>query len=84
MTTATPRSCLVYGPVGCGKSTNAEAIAKALGLHQVLDNWEPGKPAPLLGTLLLSTQNDPNWHFKGRTMTFIQAMQIVHQQRVLA
>lgn len=84
MTTATPRSCLVYGPTGCGKSTNAEAIAKALGLHQVLDNWEPGRPAPLLDTLILCTQKDPNWHFKGCAMTFTHAMQIVHKHGGLA
>jgi energy-coupling factor transporter ATP-binding protein EcfA2 len=75
-----PRSCLVHGPSGCGKTTYAKAIAKALGLRDVLDNWTPGKPAPLLNTLLLSSERDPNWHFKGRAMTFDQAMQIARQQ----
>lgn len=80
MTTPAPRSCLVHGPSGCGKSTNAQAIAKALGLRDVLDNWTPGKPAPLLNTLVLSTERDPGWHFKGRAMTFDQAMQLVGRQ----
>ncbi|NWL09029.1 AAA family ATPase [Pseudomonas hunanensis] len=80
MTNQNPRSCLVHGPSGCGKTTYAQAIAKALGLRDVLDNWAPGKPAPLLNTLLLSCECDPNWHFKGRAMTFDQAMQIARQQ----
>lgn len=80
MTTKAPRSCLVHGPSGCGKTTNAQAIAKALGLRDVLDNWTPGKPAPLLNTLVLSSECDPVWHFKARAMTFDQAMQIARQQ----
>ncbi|MFG0272707.1 AAA family ATPase [Pseudomonas sp. zjy_14] len=80
MTNPSPRSCLVHGPSGCGKTTYAQAIAKALGLRDVLDNWTPGKPAPLLNTLLLSTERHPSWHFKGRAMTFDQAMQIARQQ----
>lgn len=80
MKTPAPRSCLVHGPSGCGKSTYAQAIAKALGLRDVLDNWTPGKPAPLLNTLVLSSESDPIWHFKGRAMTFEQAMQIARQQ----
>lgn len=80
MTAQSPRSCLIYGPSGCGKTTNAQAIAKALGLRDVLDNWTTGTPAPLLNTLLLSSERDPSWHFKGRAMTFDQAMQIARQQ----
>lgn len=80
MTTQAPRSCLVHGPSGCGKTTNAQAIAKALGLRDVLDNWTSGKPAPLLDTLVLSSECDPAWHFTGRAMTFDQAMQLVGRQ----
>ncbi|AYG46234.1 AAA family ATPase [Pseudomonas sp. Leaf58] len=80
MTNQCPRSCLVHGPSGCGKTTYAKAIAKALGLRDVLDNWTPGKPAPLLNTLVLSSECDPTWHFKGRAMTFNQAMQLVGRQ----
>lgn len=84
MRTSTPRSCLVHGPEGCGKTTHAQAIAKALGLRDVLDNWKPGQPAPLLNTLILSTDHDPKWHFKGRAMTFDQAIQIARQQGTMA
>lgn len=80
MTTPTPRSCLVHGPQGCGKTTNSESITKALGLAHVLDNWTPGQAAPLLNTLVLTNAHEPNWHFKGRVLTFDQAMQLVDQQ----
>lgn len=84
MTTPTPRSCLVHGPAGCGKTHNAQAIAKALGLGHILDDWEAGAPVPLLDTLVLTSANNPAWHFKGRVMTFDQAMQITRQQEVTA
>ena len=71
-----PKSCLVHGPQGCGKSTNARAIAKALGLSNILDNWQAGAPVPLLDTLVLTNADNPQWYFKGRVMTFDQAMQI--------
>lgn len=71
-----PKSCLVHGPQGCGKSTNARAIAKALGLSNILDNWQAGAPVPLLDTLVLTNADNPRWYFKGRVMTFDQAMQI--------
>ncbi len=74
----TPRSCLVHGPAGCGKTRNAQAIAKALGLSQILDDWQAGAPVPLLDTLVLTSADNPAWYFKGRVMTFKQAMQIGH------
>ncbi|WP_445677439.1 AAA family ATPase [Pseudomonas putida] len=84
MTTKAPRSCLVHGPAGCGKTTNAPAIAKALGLSQILDNWDAGAPVPLLDTLVLTNADNPAWYFDGRVMTFDQAMQITRQQEATA
>lgn len=77
MTTPTPRSCIVHGPTGCGKTSNAQSIAKALGLSQIRDNWEAGAPVPLLDTLVLTSADNPSWYFKGRVLTFDQAMQLV-------
>ena len=84
MTTQTPRSCLVQCPAGCGKTTNAPAIAKVLGLSQILYNWDAGAPVPLLDTLVLTNADHPAWYFKGRVMTFDHAMQITGQQEATA
>lgn len=81
MTTQTPRSCVVHGPAGCGKSTNAQAIAKALGLSQIHDNWAAGAPVPMLDTLVLTNADNPAWYFNGRVLTFDQAMQLVEHEK---
>ena len=80
MSTQTPYSCVVHGPVGCGKTTKAKVIAKALGLSNILDNWDAKAPAPRLDTLLLTNVDNPSWDFKGRVLTFDQAMQLVGRQ----
>lgn len=82
MTTQTPRSCIVHGPAGCGKSTHAQAIAKALGLSQIHDNWAAGAPVPLLDTLVLTDADNPAWYFNGRVLSFDQAMQLVAHENV--
>ncbi|MFV2946448.1 AAA family ATPase [Pseudomonas japonica] len=84
MTSTLPKSVLVHGPQGCGKTTNAAAIAAALDLKDVLDDWQAGAPVPLLDTLVLTNADNPAWYFKGRVMTFDQAMQIVHQRGTAA
>ncbi|MDG9890391.1 hypothetical protein [Pseudomonas juntendi] len=81
MTATTPRSCIVHGPAGCGKSTNAQAIAKALGLRHIHDNWTSGTPVPLLDTLVLTSADDPAWYFNGRVLSFDQAMQLVAHEK---
>lgn len=80
MSKGIPKSVLVYGPQGCGKTLNAAAIASALGLRHIRDDWQPGAPTPLLHTLVLTSAHNPGWHFKGRVMTFDQAMQVAQQQ----
>ncbi len=37
-----PRSLVVYGPMGCGKTRNAQKIAHIYGLHTVVEADEPG------------------------------------------
>lgn len=81
MTTQTPRSCIVHGPAGCGKTTHAHAIAQALCLSQVYDNWAAGAPVPLLDTLVLTDADNPAWYFNGRVLTFDQAMQLVEDEK---
>lgn len=81
MTATTPRSCIVHGPAGCGKSTHAYVIAKALGLSRIYDNWTAGAPVPLLDTLILTNADNPSWYFNGRVLTFNQAMQLVEHEK---
>lgn len=81
MIATTPRSCIVYGPAGCGKSTHAHAIAKALGLSRIHDNWAAGAPVPLLDTLVLTDADNPAWYFNGRVLTYTQAMQLVEHEK---
>ncbi|WEA19039.1 hypothetical protein [Pseudomonas juntendi] len=81
MIATTPRSCIVYGPAGCGKSSHAHAIAKALGLSRIHDNWTAGAPVPLLDTLILTDADNPSWYFNGRILTFNQAMQLIGHEK---
>ncbi|SFM56371.1 AAA family ATPase [Nitrosomonas communis] len=39
-------SVIIYGPQGCGKTTNAEKLAKHLGLSNILDEFGPGQELP--------------------------------------
>jgi energy-coupling factor transporter ATP-binding protein EcfA2 len=71
------KSVLVYGPHGCGKSTHANEIAKALGLNKIHDDWEPGTPFDMLDTLILTNDCQNHSPFTRRLMSFDQAMQIV-------
>lgn len=80
----TAKSVLVHGPQGCGKTSNAPAIAQVLGLSNIQDNWEPGAAVALLDTLVLTSFCEARWHFKGRVMTFDQAMQIAAQRGTAA
>lgn len=70
------KSWLVYGPEGCGKTTNAQAIADALGLTEIVDGWLPGDPVPPHKALLLSTET-PDFPTHKRVLTFDQAMSLV-------
>lgn len=73
---ANGKSWLVYGPEGCGKTKNAQAIAAALGLTEIVDGWLPGDPVPPRKALLLSTEA-PDFPTHKRVLTFDQAMSLV-------
>lgn len=77
MTSQTPHSCIVHGPEGCGKTTKAQFIAKALGLSKILDNWDAGAPVPPMDTLILTNADNPAFYYPGRVLTFEQAMKLV-------
>lgn len=75
------KSVCLYGPAGCGKTTNAPRIAKALGLVKVFEQEEIINRVPRLQALppygvLLICQEPPEFtSFK--TMHYDEAMKIV-------
>lgn len=72
------KSWLVYGPEGCGKTKNAQAIADALGLTEIVDDWQPGDLAPITKALVLTNDLGPDFpHFYRRALSFEQAMSLV-------
>lgn len=48
------RSVVVFGPQGCGKTRNAEALAAHFGLRFVVDDWDPKHHCLVRGALHLS------------------------------
>lgn len=48
------QSIVVYGFAGCGKTINAEAMAKTLGLPVVIDEWREGDYLPPQGVLAIT------------------------------
>lgn len=78
------KSVLVYGPKGCGKSTHAREIAKALGLSNIHDDWLPNTPVALLNTLVLTSDCKNHAPFQRRIMSFDQAMQVARQEGTIA
>ena len=73
-----PESVVVYGPQWCGKTRNAKAIARALGLRRILEDFEfdSGFDYPRQGALLLTNQTPPDW-WRRPIMTFEAAMERV-------
>lgn len=52
-------STIIYGPQGCGKTRNAEALAKHLGLSNIVDDWMSGDELPEDTLALTGTENVP-------------------------
>lgn len=71
------KSWLVHGPKACGKTRNAQAIAAALGLRDVRDEWEPGMPVATTGSLYLTNSEGPFDPFTRRILPFDLAMRVV-------
>lgn len=69
---------VVYGPIGCGKTANANRIAKVFGVTTVIDDWD-GKSSlyrPGADTLAL-TRVPPPYGGRYDFITFEEAMKEV-------
>lgn len=81
-------SVYVYGPAGCGKTTNAKRIAKALGLSQIFDDYhdllfrKPPYDAAGYDCLILGEDPHPKHLARHvRRMTYADAMAEVRRER---
>lgn len=52
-------SAIIYGPQGCGKTSNAKALAQYLGLGNIIDNWVSGDELPEDTLALTGSRNVP-------------------------
>lgn len=79
---ATEKSWIVYGPQGCGKTLHAKAIAKALGLDHIVDDWDGSRSTLKLTNTLHITHHLPRWVEESgvrRVLTFDEAMRRVNR-----
>lgn len=61
-----PRSIVIYGPKGCGKTQNAEALRKTYGMRTTHDSADMpfGGKAPMNNALILTEEPDGWSDFK--------------------
>jgi len=52
-------SVIVYGPQGCGKTSNAKVLAQHFGFSNIKDNWMPGDELPEDTLALTNVENVP-------------------------
>jgi predicted ATPase len=57
----TQKSYIVHGPQGSGKSLHAKAIAKALGLSKIKDEWDGTQRSWKPTNTLYLIQEVPRW-----------------------
>lgn len=50
-------STIIYGPQGCGKTSNAKALAQHLGLSNIIDDWMPDDELPEDTLALTNAEN---------------------------
>ena len=69
---------IVYGPRGCGKTKNAEALAKHFGCSRILDDWN-GRDRFEGGTLALTNLDPRDVRFSDfcSSLSFASAMKAV-------
>jgi hypothetical protein len=51
------RSVIVHGPMACGKTRNAKALAEHFGLTTIIDDWDGRQRVPSVGALVLTNVN---------------------------
>ena len=74
---ADDKGVIVFGPGGCGKSHNAEALRQHFGLQHINHEWDGrGVPDVAPATLVLTSADLTFFsHLDFRTLSFVQAMQ---------
>ncbi|OLU15435.1 hypothetical protein BVH03_23060 [Pseudomonas sp. PA15(2017)] len=75
---------MVQGPQACGKTRNADRIAKALGLSKIVDNWQPGDALDKQHTLYLTNSEVAESPGHRMLMSYEAAMQHVAKQEAAA
>lgn len=71
------KSWIVYGPQGCGKSRNARALANALKLNFIRDDWRPDQTPPITDHLILTQERPDDDTYQRRVMSFDEAMKLI-------
>jgi len=72
------KSVVIYGPQGCGKTTNSVALAKFFGVNRIVDGGLVPAPAKCgMDTLYLTNQR-PEWaeDHDRRVIAFADAMRM--------
>ena len=65
----------VYGPKGCGKTTNAKRLLLLTGMSKVIDDW-PLSGKPVMWDTLHLTSEAPPEHSRHSAIPFDQAMEL--------
>lgn len=50
---------IIYGPQGCGKTSNVKVLAQHFGLSNIKDNWMPGDELSEDTLALTNVENVP-------------------------
>lgn len=70
-------SYIVHGPAGCGKTTNAAAIAGALGLKHIVDGWDGDrKTFTPFDTLFITNTPPARAAASSRLISYDEAMRV--------
>ena len=65
------KSWIVYGPQGSGKTLHRDAIAKALGLRYIVDEWDERKDTFAATNTLHLAHTLPAWAHNNRRVLSI-------------